>query len=56
MRCLFIIDLQNGFVTSNTRHIVLKIERLIDSFKNDLIIAAKFRNVENSGFTDIMRW
>lgn len=30
MRCLFIIDLQNGFVTFNTRHIVPKIESLFD--------------------------
>ena len=30
MRCLFVIDMQNGFVTPGTRHIVPKIESLFD--------------------------
>lgn len=56
MKCLFVIDVQKGFVSSKTLHVVSKIERLMDDFKNDMIIATKFINIENSGFTDIMRW
>ncbi len=50
------IDVQNGFVSEKTRFILPRLEKLMDNFKRDLIIATQFRNVENSGFTDIMHW
>lgn len=56
MKCLMVIDVQNGFVTSETSYIVPKIESLMDKFKDDMVIATKFVNTENSGFTDIMKW
>lgn len=56
MKCLFIIDVQNGFVSEKTEMILPRMEQLINVFDGGLIIATQFVNVDNSGFTDIMHW
>ena len=56
MKCLFIIDVQNGFVSDKTKMVLPKIEQLMDDFDEGVIIATQFINKENSGFTDIMHW
>lgn len=56
MKCLFVIDVQNGFVSDKTRMVLPKIEQLMSCFGDGIIIATQFINTENSGFTDIMHW
>lgn len=56
--CLVIIDLQNGFISENTVEVVNRIQELIknrgEMFSH--IVATKFINTPNSGFTDLMKW
>lgn len=56
MKCLFVIDVQNGFVSKRTEYVVPRIEKLMTDFNWDLILATKFFNLPDSGFTDIMHW
>ena len=56
MKLLFVIDVQNGFVSNRTQDVIPKILTLMDAFKGNFIISTKFINAENSGFTDIMHW
>lgn len=56
MKCLFLIDIQNGFVSDRTKFIIPRIRQLAESFKGDFILATKFINSQNSGFTEIMHW
>ena len=56
MKCLMVIDVQNGFLNSKTKHIVKRIHKLIEEHNWDKIIATQFINKENSGFIDIMGW
>lgn len=56
MKCLFVIDVQNGFVSDKTRMVLPKIKQLMSCFDDGIIIATQFINTENSGFTDIMHW
>lgn len=56
--CLVIIDVQKGFLGSNTEQVVNKIQDLIKN-KGEIfshIVATKFINEPNSGFTDLMKW
>lgn len=54
--CLFIIDVQAGFLTEETRHVVDKILHDIDTKKYDYIMASRFINVQGSPFMEIMGW
>lgn len=56
MKCLFVIDVQNGFVSEKTKSILPKIDQLMTDFNEGFIIATQFINTEDSGFTDIMHW
>ena len=56
MKCLFVIDVQNGFVSAKTAMVLPKIEQLMNDFDEGFIIATQFINTEGSGFTDIMHW
>lgn len=56
MKCLLVIDVQKGFVSDRTSHVVPKIRELMKTTSDIYKIATKFINVEGSGFTDIMHW
>lgn len=56
MKCLLVIDVQNGFVSSRTAAVVPQIEQLMEKFKDELIISTQFVNLDDSGFTRIMHW
>lgn len=56
MKCLFVIDVQNGSVSDKTKMVLPRIEQLMNDFNEGFIIATQFINTENSGFTDIMHW
>lgn len=55
MKCLFVIDVQNGFVSDKTKSILPQLEQLMSDFDGE-IIATQFINTAGSGFTDIMHW
>ena len=55
-KALMLIDIQNGFICDNTRHIIPRLERLVGAFKQDLIIATQFINTVDSPFVRIMGW
>lgn len=56
MKCLLIIDVQNGFVSDTTRFVLPRLQQLISEFNEGPIVATKFINLDGTGFTDIMHW
>lgn len=56
MRYLLVIDVQNGFVSDRTKHILPKLSNLFEEFKNDCILATKFINLEKSPFGAFLHW
>ncbi len=52
---LLLIDLQNGFVSDKTEHVVPRIEQLL-ALPFDSIIATKFVNQEGSPYDRLMGW
>lgn len=55
MKCLLVVDVQEGFITDNTRCLLPKLEKLMCCF-DGLIIATKFINRLNSAFVNILGW
>lgn len=55
MKCLLVVDVQEGFITDNTRCLLSKLEKLMGCF-DGLIIATKFVNRRNSAFVNILGW
>lgn len=55
-KALIVIDVQNGFVTKSSQHVVPKIKRLLESKKFDTVIFTKFVNAPNSPFRKIKKW
>lgn len=56
MECLMIIDVQNGFVSNNTKDVLPNIRKLMEKFDNKLIIASQFFNIPGGPFDTIMDW
>ena len=56
MKCLFVIDVQNGFISSKTSHIVPHITQLVNDFSDGDIIATKFINADKSPYEVFMNW
>lgn len=56
MECLFIIDLQVGFITNSTKHIVPKIEKMREFFLPGNCVFTKFINQPNSLFETTLSW
>ena len=52
--CLLIIDIQKGFINKHTKHILPKINHLLDQF--DIIFATKFYNIEGSFYDTLINW
>ena len=55
MKCLFIIDVQKGFVSPKTDFVLPRIEKLMNAFRGGPIIATKFVN-RGGPFDAIMHW
>lgn len=47
---LIVVDVQNGFITPETEHVVYKIRDLITHNDFDYVVATEFINVDNSLF------
>jgi nicotinamidase-related amidase len=54
--CLFLIDVQYGFISDKTRYILKRLDSILDSSLFDYIIASKFINAENSPYMKYMNW
>ena len=54
--CLLLIDIQNGFVTEKTEHIMPRLESLISSGIFNHIVATQFVNKEGSPYVRSLNW
>lgn len=53
-RALLIVDVQNGFVSENTKHIPAKVESLQRDY--DVVFATRFINLPDSLYRKLIRW
>ena len=55
-KALIVIDVQNGFITKSSSHIVARIKELLESKKFNTVVFTQFVNVPNSPFRKIKKW
>jgi len=53
---LLVIDVQNGFINNHTKHIVVKIRKLLETQWFDFIVFFKFVNNLDSNFTKVINY
>ena len=53
-KALLIVDVQNGFINDNTKHIPGLVESL--QYKYDKVIATRFINLPNSPYRRLIKW
>lgn len=53
-KCLIIIDVQNGFITDDTRHIPARVEELQAEFEH--VFVTRFSNPPESPYRRLMDW
>lgn len=54
--CLFVVDVQNGFIRPATSYIVPRIKELLESSLFEHIIFTRFINTPDSAFVNILNW
>ena len=54
--CLFIIDIQNGFITRNTSHIPQRVKSLLEQNIFEYVIFTRFINTFNSPYVKYLNW
>jgi nicotinamidase-related amidase len=54
--CLFIIDIQNGFITQNTNHVPQRVKSLLEQNIFEHVIFTKFINTPNSPYVKYLNW
>jgi nicotinamidase-related amidase len=54
--CLFVVDVQNGFVGVNTTHVIERITSLIETELFDTVIFTKFLNTPGSPYVNFLGW
>jgi Amidases related to nicotinamidase len=54
--CLLLIDVQEGFITEETKHVIPRIEELLKNERFDHVAATRFINSENSPYRNILNW
>ncbi|MEH1791981.1 isochorismatase family cysteine hydrolase [Nostoc sp.] len=54
--CLFIIDIQNGFITENTSHVPQRVKSLLEQNIFEHVIFTKFINTTNSPYVKYLNW
>jgi len=55
-RCIILIDVQEGFISSETEYVVKRIEELLRREKFDKVIATQFINAEGSPYRRFIKW
>ena len=54
--CLLLIDIQKGFISEHTEHVIPRIEELLKNKRFEHIAATRFINSENSPYRRILGW
>jgi len=54
--CLLIVDVQNGFISENTSHVIKRIQDLLRSDIFDYVVFTKFSNLVNSPYRNFLNW
>ncbi len=54
--CLFVVDIQNGFISIETSHTKQRIRKLLDANLFDYVIFSKFKNLPESPYRNILKW
>ncbi|MBG1258045.1 isochorismatase family cysteine hydrolase [Nostoc commune] len=54
--CLFIIDIQNGFITPNTNHVPQRVKSLLEQNIFEHVIFTRFINTPNSPYVKYLNW
>ncbi|NMF62540.1 isochorismatase family cysteine hydrolase [Brasilonema octagenarum] len=54
--CLFVIDLQNGFITQNTSHVIQRIKSLLEQKIFEYVIFTRFINTFDSPYVRYLNW
>lgn len=55
MKCLLVVDVQNGFVSKETKFVVPRISSLLQSFTG-LKVTTQFINRQGSPYETILKW
>lgn len=53
---LLVVDIQNGFINDDTKHIPQKVKELIVAQKYEFKIFSRFINTDNSQFERLLNW
>jgi nicotinamidase-related amidase len=51
--CLFVVDVQDGFVREGTEHVVERIESLLKQSIFDLVVFTRFLNTPDSSLVTV---
>ncbi len=54
--CIFVVDVQNGFVTQSTEHVVKRIESLLNQSIFDFVVFTRFLNTLDSPWVKFLNW
>lgn len=54
--CLFVIDVQNGFINHNTSHVIGRIQQLIERNIFDHVLFTRFVNSKDGPFVKYLNW
>lgn len=54
--CLFVVDVQNGFISENTSHVIKRIQDLLKSDIFDYVVFTVFSNLVNSPYRNFLDW
>ncbi|MDR1033680.1 MAG: cysteine hydrolase [Bifidobacteriaceae bacterium] len=55
-KCLLLVDVQKGFISADTAHVLPKINALLKANLFDYTVATQFINVEDSPFQRFLHW
>jgi nicotinamidase-related amidase len=55
-KCLYLVDVQNGFISEKTKYILPRLNNLLESNYFDFIISSKFINNFDSPFVKYLNW
>lgn len=56
MKCLFFIDVQNGFVSERTAHVLPRLAQLAEEFREGPVVATRFLNPRGGPYEQFMGW
>ncbi|WP_341529039.1 cysteine hydrolase [Nostoc sp. UHCC 0302] len=54
--CLFIIDIQNGFISHNTNHVPQRVKSLLEQNIFEYVVFTRFINTPNSPYVKYLNW